>query len=248
MPAAASAGGEEKTGDPHNGDSLSDEDLLRSFEDNSSGVWSMVLEFPGEHKRQLYVDCGFFSYHSRFVEGYLQNLRDVEGGKKKPEATTFPIVITIPRMFSPGCVAVEDIRDALASLYFPERFPLRKDRLRRIAEVADYFDIPLLLQKCDGALISHLKRFMFRQNGSPMKFMWYGEAEWNELLDAMLLADRFTLKGSWSRIKQGLLYSLDDVGQLIDHKDFRKLSAHSQLDVLEGCVRKHIQYARHNWK
>jgi len=180
MPASSKAG--EGEGDPrHNGAWLSDEDLLLSFEDNSSGVWSMVLEFS-EDSRQLYMDCGFFSYHSRFVEGYLQNLQDVEGGKKKPDATAFPIVISIPRMFSPGCVAVEDVRDALASLYFPDRFPLRRDRLKEIAEVADYFDIPLLLKKCDQCLVSHLKRFMFRNNGAPMRFMWYGETEWNELL------------------------------------------------------------------
>jgi hypothetical protein len=64
----------------------------------------------------------------------------------------------------------------------------------------------------------------------------------------MLLADRFKFTASWSRLKLSVLRSLEDIGQLIDHENFKKLSAASRLDLLDGCVRKHMMYLRHNWK
>lgn len=191
------------------------------------------------------MDCGFFSKHSRFIEGFLQNL-DV--GSLAVEPRNFPIMVNVPRLFCPLTVAIEDVRDALAVLYYPDRFPIEPDKIGRIAEVADFFDIPLLMHKADQALLEQLRQRIVRHNGVPMRFMWFGETEWSQLMEALLLADRFKLKKSWSRMKQGILTSLDDVGQLIDQPDFRKLSASAQLDVLEGCVRKHMTYVKHNWK
>jgi len=224
----------------------SDAQILESFCDNASGFWSLALDFEEtdllDCQTTLFLDAGYMAKQSRLIEGYLQNL------SMTSERIQMPVHIPVPRSFSPVCCSVREVRDALATLYYPDRFPLQYNKLESILRFADFFDVPSLLHKCDVCLSAHAKQRILMRHGAAMKFMWFGDKEWSHLVNALALADRYKLPQSWARLKSGILHSFEDIGQLMDHEGFRKLSHHSQLDILESCVREHMLYTRHNWR
>mmetsp|Transcript_13756 Transcript_13756/g.34652 ORF Transcript_13756/g.34652 Transcript_13756/m.34652 type:complete len:310 (+) Transcript_13756:247-1176(+) len=194
---------------------------------------------------RLYMDAGFMVHYSKFIEGFMLNVST--GEKPKESQHTLHVSIKIPRMFSPSRCSMKSVQNALATLYFPTKFPVDGSNLEEMLEVADFFEIPSLMDRCDNCLYE-LTRQVVSPYGTLMKLIWYGEKEWKTLIRALMLADRYRLPKSWNKAKAVIMHSVEEVGRLVDHDMFKRLSVCARLDILETTVRKHIMNLRHNWR
>ena len=179
------------------------------------------------------MDAGFMMHHSGLMNNLIQCT-----------PSSMPFTIEMPK----HCILrIDDIKAALAILYFPEKYQVEDGNIEAIIQVADFFDIPYLSRKCDDFLFEATKR-VASPHGTLMKLIWYGEKEWGCLRRSLYLSDKFKLKRSWNQAKEVLTHSVEEVGRLLDHEDFTRISVNGRQDLLESCVRKHIINLRHSWR